>query len=196
MISDKQTPKTSSSRLDWLIAALLPSFFLVTSLYIASKRMFWFDEIATVEIARLPDISAIWNALVSGWDLPPVSYYLTVRISESLFGRGEMAARLPCALGMAVGMYLTFLCTKRFSDRLHGLIAQAILGCSYLLYYSYETRPYGLFFMFSTILFCVWSSFDETSNWGAIWFGLVFLVATSGLQRPHSSCVLGSVGSV
>ena len=169
----------SSRRLERLVAAVLPAFFLITSLYIASKRLFWFDEIGTVEMARLPGIGAIWQALTHGWELQPLPYYVIVRISESIFGRGELAARLPCALGVALGMYITFFCARRLSDPLHGLIAQAILGCSFLPFYGYEARPYGIYFAFSAVLLWVWLSYDESSRRGALWFGLIFLLATS-----------------
>ncbi|MFZ0793377.1 MAG: hypothetical protein WAM65_06375 [Candidatus Korobacteraceae bacterium] len=55
-----------------VVAALLAVFYFVTSIYIASHRVFWFDELFTLHIARLPSLTAIWSALGNGVDaLPP-----------------------------------------------------------------------------------------------------------------------------
>jgi hypothetical protein len=42
---------------------LLPAFYFAASVYIASQRLFWFDEILTVMISRLPGWTTIWKAL-------------------------------------------------------------------------------------------------------------------------------------
>src|SRR5260370_31163945 len=39
---------------------------------------------------------------------------------------------------------------------LHGLIAMAVLTCSYLTYYGYEGRSYGLFFLFAAAALWAW----------------------------------------
>jgi hypothetical protein len=180
MIPERQSVKQGLSRTwDWLAAAFLPAFYLATSVYIASKRLFWNDEIITVQMARLPDVAAIWRALLHGWELLPVSYYVIVRASEGLLGRGELAARLPSALGLAAGMLLTFDCARSLTNRVHGLIAQAILACSFLPYYGSEARPYGLYFMFSALLLWLWLSTSERSKSAACWFGVVVMLATT-----------------
>lgn len=171
-------PRPAASVSSWAAAFLLALFFFVTSLYIASKRLFWFDEIATVLIARLPNVATMWKVLISGGELLPIPYYVIVRASETIFGRSEMAARLPCALGFAIGLLVTFDCTRRFSDGLHGFIAQAFLTCSFLPFYGYEARPYGLYFMFSALLLWTWLNGRETSKRAILGFGLLVFAAT------------------
>src|ERR1017187_4566685 len=39
----------------FVAAAILAAFYFATSIYIASHRVFWFDELFTIHIARLPD---------------------------------------------------------------------------------------------------------------------------------------------
>src|SRR5450756_1154077 len=57
---------------------------------------------------------------------------------------------------MTAGMLLTYDCARRVIDRLHGLIAMAVLTCSYLTYYGYEGRAYALYFLFAAAALWVW----------------------------------------
>src|SRR5208337_500114 len=110
-------------RISAIAALVLAAFYLATSVYIASQRLFWFDELFTIHIARLPDWATIWTALHAGVDsLPPV-YYMVARCFGSLFGPGEVVARMPSAFAMVAGMLITFDCARRLTDGLHGLVA-------------------------------------------------------------------------
>ena len=100
--STSQSPPISASR---LAAILLAVFYLATSLYIASHRLFWFDEFFTVRIAQLPTWAMIWTALSHAADSLPPFYYMLVRAFGTLFGRSEVIARLPSALAMAAGCF-------------------------------------------------------------------------------------------
>ena len=122
------------------IAGLLAVFYFVTSLYIAAHRVFWFDELFTLHIARLPNWTAIWTALSNGVDALPPPYYMLVRAVDSFLGPGDVSARVPSALAMAIGLLLIFDCARRQTDGLHGLIAFSVATCSFLPYYGYEAR--------------------------------------------------------
>ncbi len=155
------------------VAALaLATFYLATSLYIAAHRLFWFDEIFTVRIAWLPHWTTIWTALAHAVDAQPPFYYMVVR----LFGHSEVGARLPSALAMAGGLLLTFDCSRRLTDGLHGLLALAVLSCSFLPYYGYEARPYALSFMFSALAFWIWCT-QNGRKWSAVFFGAALCLA-------------------
>ena len=162
----------------WIAAILLTTFFLITAVYIASQRLFWFDEITSVLIARLPGVSHIWKALLGGTDLQPLPFYLVERASESIFGRGGFGARLPSTVGLAVGLLVVFDCTRRFTSGRYGVLAQAILTCSFLPYYGSEARPYGLLFLFSTLLLWTWVRDSENSKRSAIAFGAAAFAAS------------------
>jgi hypothetical protein len=78
------------------------------------------------------------------------------RASDKIFGPGEIGIRLPSALAMTAGMLITYDIVRRVADRLHGLIAIAVLSCSFLPYYGYEGRAYGLFFLFASAALWTW----------------------------------------
>ena len=173
----KQAPKTFD-KLTLLIAALLAVFYFATSIYIASHRLFWFDEFFTIRIAQLPTWTTIWTALSHGADSLPPFYYMLVRAFGTLFGRREVVARLPSALAMAVGLLLTFDCARRLADGLHGLIALSVLTCSFLPYYGYEARSYAIYFMFAALGLWVWTRTSANVR-GAIFFGAALFLAVT-----------------
>jgi 4-amino-4-deoxy-L-arabinose transferase-like glycosyltransferase len=91
---------------------------------------------------------------------------MTVRLSEKLLGHSEVAARMPSTLAMAAGMLITYDCTRRLTNGLHGQIALSLLTCSILPYYGYEARPYALYFMLSALAFWIWTCTSYNSRWG------------------------------
>jgi len=211
----KRLPK-ASEKLTLLVALLLAAFYLASSIYIASHRLFWFDEFFTVRIAQLPAWTTIWTALSHAVDSLPPFYYTLVRLFGTLFGGSEVVARLPSALAMVAGLLLTFDCARRLTDGLHGLIALSVLTCTFLPYYGYEARSYALYFMFASLGLWVWTK--ATSNMrSAIFFGAalflgvtmhyyaVMCLAPYALyevlrwkpwQRPSAKLIAGVVGVV
>src|SRR5208337_1857081 len=129
----------------FVAAAVLAVFYLATSIYIASYRLFWFDELFIVRIAQLPSVTAMWQALAHASDTMPPGYHLLMRILGKGFGYREVAMRAPSALAMIAGLLLTFDCARRLTDGLHGLIALSLLTCTFLPYYGYEARSYAIY---------------------------------------------------
>jgi Dolichyl-phosphate-mannose-protein mannosyltransferase len=165
-----------NTRWPLVAAALLALFYFVTSLLIAAHRVFWFDELFTLHIARLPGLATIWTALGNGVDALPPTYYMLVRAFDSLFGPAEIAARLPSAIAMAVGLLAIFDCARRLTDGLHGLIALSVATCSFLPYYGYEARSYAIYFMLAAIALWLWVDDRLSTRTQAMLFGACFLV--------------------
>jgi 4-amino-4-deoxy-L-arabinose transferase-like glycosyltransferase len=145
--------------------------------------------------------------------LPPF-YYMLVRAFTAMLGHSEVAARLPSALAMVAGLLLTFDCARRLSDGLHGLIALAVLTCSFLPYYGYEARSYAIYFMFAALAFWLWTATASNLR-PAIFFGTALalgvtmhyyafmalapyalweLLRWKPWQRPSAKLIAGIVG--
>src|SRR5271157_103118 len=165
----------------WSIVAAvaLAAFYLATTLYIASHRLFWSDELFTIHIARLPHWTSIWKVLGRGADSLPPIYYMVVRTFGKPFGYSEIAVRLPSTLAMVAGLLITFDCTRRLTDGVHGLIALSIVTCSFLPYYGYEARSYAISFMLAAVALWVWTNARLNKKWSAILFGSVLFVAVT-----------------
>lgn len=157
-------------------AGALSLFYLLTSLYIAAHRVFWFDELFTVHIARLARVRTIWSALANGVDALPPPYYLLVRVFDSAFGPGDVAARVPSAIALFIGLLVIFDCARRLTDGLHGLIALSLATCSFLPYYGYEARSYAIYFMLAAVSFWAWNYNGDRQNLGTFLFGASFFL--------------------
>jgi hypothetical protein len=110
----------------------------------ASKKCYWFDELFTVYLCRLPSFSNIWTAVLHGADFNPPLFYLLTRGAQRLLGHGLIATRLPAT----VGVWLFGLCLFLFVARRAGVICGVIAGVfpffTLAQYYAYEARAHGL----------------------------------------------------
>lgn len=162
-----------------MIAGLLSAFYLITSIYIASHRLYWFDELFILRIAKLPNARAMWQALAHAADTMPPGYHLMMRLVGHTLGYSETAMRLPSAVAMVAGLLVTFDCVRRLTDGLHGLIAVSALTCSFLPYYGYEARPYAFYFLLSALALWIWISFPDDTLWSAVCFGAILCLAVT-----------------
>jgi hypothetical protein len=167
---------TRCQKASFVVALGLIGFYLFSSLWIASHRLFWYDEISTVLLARLPQCATIWRAVVHAADVLPPGYFMLVRLFDQALGPTEVAARIPSALAMAAGLLVIFDCARRLSDNLHALGALALLTCSLLPYYGYEARPYALYFMLVAIELWLWLHTPD-QGWAPFLFGLTVFLA-------------------
>jgi hypothetical protein len=176
---ESENKSTSDNVWSFLAATILAGFYFVTSAYISSHRLFWFDEIISVNIARLPRWAEIWAALARGADTQPPIYYLLVRLFDKLPMHSEVSVRLPCAMAMAAGLLITFDCTRRLTNGLHGLIAASVLTCSYLPYYGYEARPYAICFLLASSALWLWTYSGEGGRLVVVLFGAALFVGVA-----------------
>jgi len=162
----------------FVVVGSLAAFYLATSLYIASHRLLWFDEIVTVHLARLRDWTTLLSALSHGVDSLPPPYYMVVRAFDKLFGNGEIAVRLPSTLAMVATLLLVFDCARRLTDRLHGLIALAIAAAP-LAGEGFEARSYAIYVMFAALALWVWVCVRPGNSWRPVLFGAVLFLGVS-----------------
>jgi hypothetical protein len=151
--------KTTSSQIietvtDRLCSALarhkyfLLTFFSIlyfgTTCYRASRKLFWFDELFTIYLSRLPDARSVWNALTHGVDFnPPLLYGLT-HYSEAVFGQGELAARAPEILSFWIFCLCLFCFVSRRTSALGGFISMLFPLVTTAYWYAYEARAHSL----------------------------------------------------
>ncbi len=77
-------------------------------------------------------------------------------------------------IALAVGLLLIFDCARRLTDGVHGLIALSVATCSFLPYYGYEARSYGIYFMLAALALWAWTNESLSPKSQAILFGLAF----------------------
>jgi hypothetical protein len=176
--------------LSWFGAGLFALTFLLTDIHIAQRRLFWYDEIGTLELMKLPDLSTFWHVQNSfRGDSAPAAYVLLVRLVYQLSGHAEIGVRLLSAVAMMITLVVTFDCARRLTDGVHGLIAQCVMASSFFTYYGYEGRSYALAVLFIVIALWLWLHTQEESRGASVAFG----VAIFGAVSMHFNSVLAMV---
>ncbi len=124
-------------------------------------KPFWYDEMFTYHVSRLPDMQTVWTALRHGADLNPPLFYAIVRASQAIFGPAELGTRFPMAVGIWVMGLAVFAYLRRRAGTSFGLAAMALLMVLPVFKYAHEGRPYGLVLGATALMFLLWSRATE-----------------------------------
>lgn len=119
-------------------------FYFGLTLAVSRTKPFWYDELFTYHMSRLPDWETLIDGLRAGADLNPPPIYLLTRLSHSLFGAGEIATRLPAM----IGFLLMLLCLYRLmSVQVGRPVAYAVMFFPLVTgayRWAAEARTYGV----------------------------------------------------
>jgi 4-amino-4-deoxy-L-arabinose transferase-like glycosyltransferase len=130
----------------------------------ASRKLFWFDELFTVHISALSSPWPIWNALANGVDFNPPLLYILTWLSQTIFGIGQVATRLPAI----VGFWVFCLCLFKFvavrSTALAGFISLAFPLITPAYWYAYEARSHGAVLGFCGLALISWQAATSRTN--------------------------------
>jgi 4-amino-4-deoxy-L-arabinose transferase-like glycosyltransferase len=166
-------------------------FFFGATLSASRIRYFWYDELATFYISRLPDWTTIFAALAAGADLNPPTLYFFTRLSQFLFGSSEVATRLPATFGFL----LMLLCVNRYIARRTGNAIAFAAMCFPLVsgayIYSYEARPYGLMLGFVGAALLFWQSAGSATRPLVACVGLALSLAITATTHAYAVLAIG-----
>jgi hypothetical protein len=146
------------------------AFLLISALYFAdtllraSLKTFWYDELVTVYVCKLPSFAATWSAVLHGADLNPPLFYLLTRWSQQLFGEGLIATRLPEILGFWLFCICVYLFVARRLGPLRGAVAGLFPVFTLAHYYAYEARPHGILLGCFGLMMLCWQHAREGKN--------------------------------
>lgn len=147
----------------------------------ASRKCFWFDELFTTYLCRLPSFKATWTAVLHGADFNPPMLYLLTRSAQRLFGEGLIATRLPAMVGFWVFSVCLFLFVSRRAGVVSGFISGMFPFFTLAQYYAYEARAHAIVLGWSGLTLVCWQrSGEEQAKSKYLWlagFGLCLLGA-------------------
>lgn len=154
-------------------------------------KPFWYDELHTFYICRLPTLADSLRAVRDGADLNPPFLFLFTRASHQIFGTSEVATRLPSTFGFLLFQISLFRFIARRTSN-----AVAITAISFPLVtgahaYAYEARPYGLLLGFCALSAWMWQRLvDENLPGSRFWRHLALALALSCAVLTHTLAVL------
>jgi hypothetical protein len=123
---------------------------------------FWFDEVCTVIMCRLPSASQLWKALSNAADGNPPAFFLVARWTRHLVSDDHLAYRLPSILGLLATLVLIYGSLSRRVQPLSALVGAAFLLCTPLATYAYEARPYALAVACISAALFAWQTVDDS----------------------------------
>ncbi len=162
-----------------LLLFILLAVGLCSALHAVAKP-FWYDEICTVIISRLPGASAIWNALNHAADSNPPFYYLIARFARQLIQDDHLGYRLPSILGLMGTVFCIYIILSRRISRLAALVGATFVLCTPLAVYAYEARPYSLMIACVSCAILAWQRIDD--SWRYALLAAISLAAAVSLH--------------
>lgn len=191
--SEKKRPLTALKRLDDLAgsvagfceahrapaAAVVSTLYLIIAGLIASRKPLENDELFTLNIARLPGLTDVWGALLTGAEQMPPLFYAITRVSLALLGENGFALRMPGMIGILIMGISLFLFVSKRGTTILGLAAMLFPLTTAAYYYSFEARPYGLVLGFAGLGLICWQALAEGGRRPALLVGFALSLAAA-----------------
>ncbi len=122
----------------------------------ASRKGYWFDELVTYHVDRLPDWGAVWNALRQGVDANPPLMHILNRAALQVAGDSQIAQRASSILGFWLACFCLYWIVRRKSPAVVAWLAAIFPLASGAHAYAIEARPYGLVLGFTALAYLCW----------------------------------------
>ena len=166
--------------------ALASSIYFIDIFLRSYRKPFWFDELFTVYLCRLPSMRDTWIAVQHGADFNPPLFYILTRASQALFGHGNIAIRLPETLGIWVFCLSLFVFIARPCGRVAAGIGALFPLFTLAHYYAYEARPHGITLGWCGLALLCWQRIAE-GHAKLIWhLGFIAVVLGSVLTHVYA----------
>jgi len=135
--------KNSSENLATAGVLILIAYAIFRSIFAAASKPFWYDEVLTVILTRLPNVSAIWRALSQAADGQPPAFYLIERAASAVTRDPHIALRIPAIFAFACVLLCSFFFVRYRSGAPYALLSTTalLLTVTYSTY-AVEARPY------------------------------------------------------
>ncbi|MFH1772553.1 MAG: glycosyltransferase family 39 protein [Candidatus Omnitrophota bacterium] len=138
------------------------AFGFLLRIYRLEAAGLWHDELMTISRISYPFVTVIRNLSTSSF--PPL-YYMLMNIWEPVFGRSELAIRLPSLIFSVLSIIAIYNLAKEMFDRNAGLFSAALLSiCPFSIYYAQEAKMYSMLWFFMIISFLYFHKFLISCN--------------------------------
>lgn len=141
-----------------LFVGVIGIVYLFMAFYRAKRKLFWFDEIFTLYISRLPDFTSLVDVLKHGVDFNPPLFYEWIIASSFFFKNEHIGARVPSIIGVGILCLSLYRFVSIRSSAIGGLVAGLFPLVTGVLYYSYEARSHGIVIGFAGLALVCWQS--------------------------------------
>ena len=129
----------------------------------------WNDEYVGWFISQKPLLQPFIKAMLEQCHLP--LYYVFLKIYTSIFGNSDVVLRSSSTIIGLISIVTMFFVGKTKSKTLGFVCAFFTAVSGFLIYYSYEVRPYVLIFLLSALsLLFTLRLFEEINKINLFWY--------------------------
>ncbi len=147
-----------------LVIAAFTILYLIPTVKLSQMKLFWDDEFFTLYLSRTPDWKTLLQALATGADQHPPSFYYFTHWILQIFGTSHVTLRLTAIAGIWLLCVCMYEIVRPLANPLWAVVAMLFPLTTHLYNYAIEARGYGLVSGFAALAMLSWlrsSSFRE-----------------------------------
>jgi hypothetical protein len=137
----------------WAVFTVL---YAIPTVYLAHLKLFWDDEFFTLYLSRTPTWQDLLQALATGADQHPPSFYYLTHLMTTVFGSGHVTVRLPAILGFWLLCICLYEIVRDLATPEWAVVAMFFPLSTGFYFYASEARGYGLVCGFSALAMLSW----------------------------------------
>jgi len=143
------------------VAAILV-YVTATSLWESGQRPFWFDEVFTAVLTRMPTFGDVVVALRDSADTSGPGYYVIQRALAGVVSDAHVAYRLSSVVATPLICLTLYIFARRDLPAISGIVAVFVVLASQLYHgYSVEARPYAVMVLGICVSALAWQRADD-----------------------------------
>lgn len=143
----------ASRTLVWTAFTLL---YVIPTVLLSRIKLFWDDEFFTLYLSRTADWKTLLQALATGADQHPPSFYYLTHGILGLFGTSPVTLRLTAIAGFWLLCICLYEIIKPLTNPMWAVVAMLLPLTTPLYYYAMEARAYGLVVGFIALAALSW----------------------------------------
>jgi hypothetical protein len=136
--------------------AVFTVIYAIPTVYLAHLKLFWDDEFFTLYLSRTPTWHDLLQALATGADQHPPSFYYLTHLMTTVFGSGHVTVRLPAILGFWLLCICLYEIVRDLATPEWAVVAMFFPLSTGFYFYASEARGYGMVCGFSALAMLSW----------------------------------------
>ncbi len=147
-----------------IVYSLFSALYLLQTIDIAQRKLFWEDEFFTLYLSRIPTWHGLLQALATGADQHPPSFYFLTHGLMSIFGTSPLTVRLPALVGFWLLCVCLYEIVRFLTNPLWGVVGMLFPLATNFSYYATEARGYGMVAGMAALALLCWLKAAENQK--------------------------------